>query len=232
MKLKHILIAYFGLTFSFHVQAEALQDLDSIEQTAYVYALEQAQSHYDNPQVVMGKLDPRLRLQSCDKALTAFNNSQQFELGNQTIGVKCLSSSPWTVYVPLTIKLFKPVVVSSRALRANEIINEQDLKVLEVDISNLRYNYIQDPGKLIGQRLKYPVAMGAALTAQSVRPQKMVKRGQLITLVAETRGMQVKMSGTALSDGILGQRVRVKNSSSKRVVEGVVDSQGIVKVAM
>ena len=40
------------------------------------------------------------------------------------------------------------------------------------------------------------------------------------------------MSGMALSDGSLGQKVRVKNLSSKRIVEGVVDGPGVVKVTM
>ena len=44
--------------------------------------------------------------------------------------------------------------------------------------------------------------------------------------------MQVKMSGTALEDASLGQRVKVKNSSSKRIVEGVVNAAGIVYVSM
>ena len=51
-------------------------------------------------------------------------------------------------------------------------------------------------------------------------------------MVAEVGKMEVKMNGMALSDASLGQRIRVKNSSSKRVVEGVVDAPGIVRVNM
>jgi flagella basal body P-ring formation protein FlgA len=36
----------------------------------------------------------------------------------------------------------------------------------------------------------------------------------------------------ALSDAVLGERIRVENSSSKRIVEGVVDAPGQVKISM
>jgi flagella basal body P-ring formation protein FlgA len=221
-----------GLCLGGQSYSTPLQDISVIEHAAYVYALEQGQARYGNPQVVVGNLDSRLRLQQCSRELTAFNNSQKFDLGNQTIGVKCDSETPWTVYVPVTIKLFKPIVVSTRPLQANQIINENDITVRDVDVSTIRYAYFQQPKKLIGQQLKYPMAKGAVVTSQSVQPQKLIKRGELITLMAETQGMQVKMSGTALSDGVLGQKIKVKNSSSERVVEGTVDGHGVVRVMM
>jgi len=67
---------------------------------------------------------------------------------------------------------------------------------------------------------------------KSVQAQKLVHRGEHIMLVALAGNMEVRMSGTALSDAVLGQRVRVKNISSKRVVEGIVEAAGIVKVTM
>jgi flagella basal body P-ring formation protein FlgA len=62
--------------------------------------------------------------------------------------------------------------------------------------------------------------------------QKVVKRGEQIILVAATSAMEVRMNGTALEDASVGQTIKVKNSSSKRVVEGVVQAPGIVKVTM
>ena len=40
------------------------------------------------------------------------------------------------------------------------------------------------------------------------------------------------MQGTAMADAGIGDRVRVRNLSSDRVVEGVVDSPGVVRVTM
>jgi len=212
--------------------AAELQSQESIEHAAYMYAFEQVQARYDNAQIVMEPLDTRLRLQACDGTLEAFSNSRKIGLGKQTIGVKCSAPVAWTVYVPAKVKLFRPVVVVAQPLAMNHIITKSDLKIESLDIGSLRKGYINNPRHIIGQQLKYPLAIGTVINPNSLRPQKIILRGELIMLVAAAGQMEVRMSGTALSDGSLGQKVRVKNLSSKRVVEGVVDGPGIVKVTM
>jgi len=221
-----------SLLLAVNVNAEPLHALADIEQVAYEYALSKAQERFDSPQIVMGELDSRLRLQACDKDLNVFSNTVTTGLGSQTIGVKCNSPVTWTVYVPVKVKVLQAVVVAVRPLAANKIITTADVKLQQWDIGALRQGYIDNIRQLIGQELKYPIAMGTVIKPQSVRAQKLVHRGEHIMLIASTGNMEVRMSGTALSDASLGQRVRVKNSSSKRVVEGVVDAPGIVKVTM
>jgi flagella basal body P-ring formation protein FlgA len=223
---------FFSLVLALEVWAEPLQSLDRIEQTAYVYAMEQAQAEYDLPQIVVGSLDSRLRLQQCEQDLEAFTHQGQISLGNQTIGVKCSSSVPWSVYVPVTIKLFKSVIVTTQALSAKHIITSSDVTKKRVDVGSLRQGYLSDAGFILGQQLKYTVPSGAVLNHKHVKPEKIIRRGDLITLVAQAGAMSVRMSGTALSDASLGQRLKVKNSSSKRIVEGVVDAPGIVRVSL
>jgi flagella basal body P-ring formation protein FlgA len=76
------------------------------------------------------------------------------------------------------------------------------------------------------------LAAGAAFTPRSLKLQKVVRRGEQILLVAATSAMEVRMNGTALEDASVGETIKVKNSSSQRVVEGVVEAPGIVKVTM
>ncbi len=227
-KLNLIIVALIATS----VSATELQSLDKIEQAAYEYTLKQVQAQYDNPQVVMGTLDTRLRLQACESKLDVFENDSRIMVGNKTVGVKCSSPVAWTVYVPVKIKVFKSVVVASKGLSANHIITKEDLKNKTTDISLLRQGYMENKEQLIGQQLKYAVSMEAVITSMSIRPQKIVRRGELITLVASAGKMEVRVNGTALADAQLGQRVKVKNNSSKRIVEGVVEGPGIVKVIM
>ncbi|MBE0439740.1 MAG: flagellar basal body P-ring formation protein FlgA [Gammaproteobacteria bacterium] len=212
--------------------SESLQLLDEIEHTAYVYSLAEAQARYDNPQISVESLDSRLRLQQCDHALTAFSNSDNMSLGSQTVGIKCNAPVAWTVYVPVKIKVFKPIVVAARGLDAKQIITEADIRLEQQDIAKMRRGYIETTESVVGQQLKYPVAVGSVINPNSLFEQKVVHRGEQIMLVATVGKMEVRMAGTALADGEQGERVRVKNASSHRVVEGVVDGPGIVRVAM
>jgi len=229
---KHIVSFGFGIAISVNLFADTLHALDRIEQVAYEYALKQAQAKYDNPQIVVEALDSRLRLQACDVNLDVFSTEVNGGLGNQTIGVKCITPVAWTVYVPVKVKVLKPVVVASRPLAAKQQITQHDVKLQQIDIGNLRHSYLANMQLVIGQQLKYPLAMGTVINPASLEAQKVIHRGQQITIVANAGQMEVRMTGTALVDGTLGQRVKVKNRSSKRVVEGVVDAPGIVKVSL
>lgn len=51
-------------------------------------------------------------------------------------------------------------------------------------------------------------------------------------LIASVGTMEVRMAGKALADATKGQRIRVQNISSKRIVEGIVDSSGTVRIIM
>ncbi len=221
-----------GLIISLSVKAQSLQSLEEIEHVAYMYGVSEAQAQYDNPQIVMDPLDKRLRLEACSGELDAFSNSHNNGLGNQTIGIKCHGPVAWTVYVPIKVKVFRPVVVAARPLAAKHLITKADLTIKQQDISAIRQGYLSDTSHAVGQQLKYSVVQGIVINPNSLVTQKMVHRGEQVILIATAGAMEVRMSGTALSDATQGQRIQVKNSSSKRIVEGIVDAPGIVRITM
>ncbi|HBM90920.1 MAG TPA: hypothetical protein DD400_03465, partial [Rhodospirillaceae bacterium] len=54
----------------------------------------------------------------------------------------------------------------------------------------------------------------------------------LVTLKIETPYLLVTTQGRALQDAALGEVVRVTNTQSDRVIEGVVIRSGVVRVGM
>ncbi len=214
------------------VQAQPLHDLSDIEHTAYMYALNEALASYNSPQVVVDSLDNRLRLQQCGTALNAFSNTTSNTLGSRTIGVKCQSPTEWTVYVPVKIKVLKHVVVAARPLAANQTLTAQDLRLELMDVSDLRQGFLPEREQVVGQQLKYPIAVGMVVPPRGLKLEKVVRRGEQIILVASAGTMEVRMNGTAMEDASVGDKIKVKNSSSQRVVEGIVQAAGIVKVTM
>jgi flagella basal body P-ring formation protein FlgA len=229
--LNALLVLSVGfLTSTAH--AEDLHALSDVEQAAYVFALNEAQASYDNPQIVVEPLDKRLRLQQCESDLQAFSSPSANAIGKRTIGVKCAGPTSWTVYVPVKVKVMKPVVVAARPLVANRTLQAGDLRVQNRDIGDLRKGYLASKSEVIGKQLKYPLAVGTVLPSRGLKQQTVVRRGEQIILVATAGTMEVRMNGTAMEDASVGERVKVKNSSSKRVVEGIVDAPGVVKVTM
>jgi flagella basal body P-ring formation protein FlgA len=58
----------------------------------------------------------------------------------------------------------------------------------------------------------------------------LVRRGQKVVILAKIEGLRVKMQGIALQDGSQGMTIKVKNKSSRRIIEGTVIRPGTIMV--
>jgi flagella basal body P-ring formation protein FlgA len=112
------------------------------------------------------------------------------------------------------------------------LVQEQDVKLLEKDLAGIRAGYYQDLSQVVGKQVARTVSMGAAITTNMVKPQMQIKRGQQISLIAVSHGLKVQMTGEALADGATGERIRVRNLSTKKVLEGIVRSATTVEIAL
>jgi flagella basal body P-ring formation protein FlgA len=74
---------------------------------------------------------------------------------------------------------------------------------------------------LVGWVARRRIATGETLRAPAIGRRPLVSAGATVTLVSTTGGVSVTRSGTALSGGALGQRVRVRLEGTRIVVATV-----------
>jgi len=78
--------------------------------------------------------------------------------------------------------------------------------------------------------LKRPLPAGTPLRYGHVALPELVRRGQMVTLIAGGAGIEVRMQGKAMGSGAKGDRLMVTNLTSGRRVEGLVLADGSVKI--
>lgn len=179
----------------------------------------------------VAQLDPRLRLARCPAPLAAALPAGA-ELGaHVTVRVSCVApESPWTVYVPVSIDSDVGVLVLKQsALRGARLTPEQ-VSVETRRLPGLAVGYLTDVGSLQRHTLIRALPVGTALTADALLADTIVRQGQEVTLVASAPGISVRAQGKALEDGREGARVRVQNLASLKVVQGVVDANGVIEI--
>ncbi|MFG0380567.1 flagellar basal body P-ring formation chaperone FlgA [Pseudomonas sp. zbq_18] len=177
-------------------------------------------------------IDPRLRLADCDSDLTQRLESPEQPVGRVTVKVSCEGSSPWSVYIPAQVRVFRPVAVLKNPLKRNSIIGPDDVAMIEQDVGLLNRGYIVDPAQAIGKKLTRPVQADQVLTPSQLQLAESVRRGDQVVILASSAGISVRMQGEALSDGALGQQISVRNLSSQRVVRARVTGPGQVEVRL
>ena len=82
----------------------------------------------------------------------------------------------------------------------------------------------------IGQETTRPIQLGRPLLSNLLKAPTIIRRGQTISMLAKQSTFEVRSMGESLMDGAVGERIKVRNSRSKRIVEGVITKNGVVFV--
>ena len=208
------------------------QDIAQLEALARSAAASQLPPLTERQRLVVGPIQPNLRLQPCDSAVLPMIGAAQHMKDRVLVELRCQGSVAWHIYVPVRIIGTSSVAVASHAIVAGSVLTAKDLRVEQHDISELPLGFLDAPAIAVGLTASRPIAGGAFLTNQQLVAAKAVQRGQSVTLLADVGGMSVRMAGKALTDGLVNQRVRVQNLSSGKIVEGIARSEQIVEIIL
>lgn len=209
--------------------ASAWHPVDDIVRTAESF-LARHMSSGPNTTVTASRFDTRHRLARCDRPLEGFLRDGMDVARRTIVGVRCAGTSPWKIYIPVEIAVSAVVLVARRSLPSGHVLTADDVRQERRDVSRLRRGYLSDAAALAGQRLKAPLLAGTVLTPARLESDRVIRRGQSVTVIANNGGIAVSMAGTALADGGLNQRIPIENANSGRVIEGIVRSREHVEV--
>lgn len=183
-------------------------------------------------EIRINRLDPRLRMPLCDKELTTALESPAEPIGRVTLRVRCEGSTPWTVFVPGQVRLFRDVVIAARPLKRDLVLSETDVGLAERDVGLLNQGYMTALKQAVGKKMTRPLLPDQVVTPSVVQLAEVVRRGDQVVITARGSGFNVRMPGEALSDGAIGRQINVRNQRSQRVVKARVTGPGQVEVAM
>ncbi len=170
-------------------------------------------------------LDAGLRMPACPVPLSA-----QPANGN-TVEVGCPQATGWRLFVPVKVRRTQNVLVLNRGISAGETLDMADITVERRDAARIVGAVLADPADALGRSARRVLPAGTVLAASDLVAQRLVRRGDTVALVSRRDGLEVRMSGRALGDAGRNERVSVENSSSRKVVQGVVDDNGAVVVS-
>lgn len=135
------------------------------------------------------------------------------------------------IQVEFKVKRFQSVVVAAGHLDRHHLLTDEDLKIESKEVGfSSRKTFYQIPRELIGYRTRRSIEKGTPLTDSMIEIPPLIHQGDIVTLEARWGGIIVSALGQARGDGRAGERIAVLNCDSKKVVEGIVSSEGRVVV--
>ena len=178
----------------------------------------------------VGNLDPRLKLRRCAHPLEVDYTNPKRKAGQVSVAVNCPGPVSWRIYVGVNVEIYGDVLVVTRSVQRGSRINPQDVQLENRNLAALNRGYYQSVDELEFLRAKQQLRPGTLLNPSNVETRKLVYNGDLVTIVAKTDSLNVRTQGRALNDASAGQRVRIRNDKSGRIIEATVVAEGVVEV--
>ncbi|WP_049721836.1 flagellar basal body P-ring formation chaperone FlgA [Gilvimarinus polysaccharolyticus] len=214
------------------VAATEQQDLSELKTQATLFLQEryaqQLQASTDTSEVTVAAPDPRLRLAKCSQALTFSARDMGNDGGAISVKAICDGEQPWSLYLSAQVDVYRNVLVTAIPLARGAVIDMAAISQQRLNTSSLRQGYLTLPDQALGLLVRRSLDVGEPLRTGVLEQPLAVKRGDIVTLESTNGAIIVATQAEALSNGRVGEQIRVKNTSSKRVVRANILGEGRV----
>jgi len=126
------------------------------------------------------------------------------------------------------INIFQDVLCASNSLKRHQLIREEDIHIERRNSARLSHDIMINPEEVIGKRTKKAVKINMPLRGNFLELPPLVKRGDPVTVLAESSNFLIKTIGEVLEKGNKGQIIKVLNISSRKgIYARVIDSNTV-----
>ena len=122
------------------------------------------------------------------------------------------------------------VVVAARNLPAGTILAESDLRMADIP-QEPGVVPLADPGLAVGRQLSVALDEGKSIPTMQLRLVPLVKYGARVKVVCRGGSVAIAYTGEAQQDGVMGQTIRVRNTSSQQDFTARVVGSNLLEMA-
>jgi flagella basal body P-ring formation protein FlgA len=175
-------------------------------------------------------LDQRVSLPECSEPIRILKDRNQSVLGRVTIGMRCETPEPWTIYLRGRVTSLVSIPVLNEPINRSEPISEDDVVFQEIEIDTDLRGVVLDTRQIIGKIAARNLIANEPLRQSDLKAPQLISRGQSVNITSRAGGLIVTMKGKALGNARVGDRLWVQNQSSNKRVEGEVTPEGEVLI--
>lgn len=129
-----------------------------------------------------------------------------------------------------TIDVAAKVAVSALPLARNQLITEADVGLEERNLARLPEGTLTNLQDIIGKRTRRGISVATPLHSRLIEVPSLIKRGAVVTILAQSPSLSVAVKGQAKEDGAVGNHIRVMNLSSRKEVHAKMIDENTVRV--
>jgi flagella basal body P-ring formation protein FlgA len=128
------------------------------------------------------------------------------------------------------IEEWREIPVAARNLNRGERIGDADIVRARMRLQDLPKDVATREQDLVGLETKQPLAEGEIFRRAKVVVPPTITAGSKVTLRYRSQFFDATASGVSLENGAVGEQIKVRNESSKKVVSARVVEAGLAEV--
>ena len=121
--------------------------------------------------------------------------------------------------------------VLKRQIISGEVIRQEDIDMDHEPASRVRKNTVMNAQDIIGKSPKRVISKGRPIRTEEIASPALVNKGTQVTLFFKSNNIEIRTFGEALESGAKGDVIKVRNLSTKTVIQGTVESSSVVRVS-
>lgn len=185
----------------------------------------------ENYQIKSVSVSKNVLMPSGDISYQVIPSANKDLSGKITLAVNLMSGGKIIkkVWAIAEISIYMNVVMTARPLGRYKLISDTDIQLVKRDLSKLPHNIITNCDDVIGKRTRRAIDANTVLRPDVVEMPPLVKRGNIVSIIAESDNLKVSTLGKAKERGCLGQLIEVENlDSRKSVYARVLDENNVL----
>lgn len=148
------------------------------------------------------------------------SGGQSKPLGQQTLVADILVDGVAKSRVKLSgdLALYGDVVCTTSTLSRHSIVTADDLKRVRRNLTRLGPDLITAEASAIGKEVKTTLQPGSILYGNALKEPEIVKRGDVVSILAANDFINITVPGRAQNAGAKGDLIKVKNLMSRKEI--------------
>lgn len=170
---------------------------------------------------------PSMDLRACTVPITFIHTPSRST--RATLRAQC-TAPKWSFFLSATIEQWAAIATTTRPLGKGTILGSQDFFLQETDVRQLNRPYFINPGELLGREIKHNIGRHQPIIPTYLKKHYLIREGDMVYIEASNKTLHIRMTGTALENGIRGEQIGIRNNRSGKTVRAYVTGKGVVSV--
>ncbi|KVW99802.1 flagellar basal body P-ring formation chaperone FlgA [Shewanella frigidimarina] len=139
------------------------------------------------------------------------------------------SSENWSLYVRAMVSVTALLPVVNRNMQRDETVKKSDIQWRTLTLKTSDKDILTKESEIIDQQVARKLRKNIPIRVSYLDSPVLVKLGEPVIIEAALPGFNAEMTGVAMDTGKLDQAIRVKNTSSGKVITAYPIAKGRVQ---